>query len=584
VRANDSDLDGNPVSVTAVGSPINGTAVLQENGNVLYTPNANHNGSDSFGYTISDGAGGTAIASVTMTVTPVNDVPLATSRSAIVAQGVAEAITLPAADVDGQPLTYSIVGGPEKGTLSEVTGNQVTYTAGEFETGTDIFTFKANDGTVDSNVAMVTLTITPVGGGGEPTLSIGHLNVTEGHSGFTIASVSIELSATAPNNVSGDVDATNGSATVGTDYGSLVGGFFIPAGETSTDVEVKIIGDTIDEIDETFTLSLTDTVGAPVGDGDATVTIANDDTAPALSAGNATVTEGNAGPTTATAAISLDAVSGKVVTVNYMTADGSATAPSDYATNSGSLTFAPGETVKNVGIAVNGDGDVEPNEIFGVALGAPVNASLAGASGTITIVNDDSATPPGPPPPPPGPPAPPPGPPPPPPPPPAPPVDPRTPRIVSGYRCTKVGTAQGDVIYGTPWRDIICGLGGNDLLLGLGGNDVLIGGPGRDELRGGFGSDRLFGHAGNDRLDGGRGNDRLDGGAGNDQLTGGGGSDALLGGLGRDRLDGGIGRDVLHGGPGVDYLLSRDYVRGNDVVKGGAGNDRCMTDFVKICP
>ncbi len=57
VRANDSDVDGKPFTVTSVGTPVHGNAVLQA-GNVLYTPNANYNGADTFAYTISDGAGG----------------------------------------------------------------------------------------------------------------------------------------------------------------------------------------------------------------------------------------------------------------------------------------------------------------------------------------------------------------------------------------------------------------------------------------------------------------------------------------------------------------------------------------------
>src|SRR4029079_18316592 len=78
VRANDSDVDGDTLSVTAVVTPAHGTAVLQGNGNVLYSPDANYNGGDSFTYAISDGQGGTDSASVAMTVTPVNDAPVAT--------------------------------------------------------------------------------------------------------------------------------------------------------------------------------------------------------------------------------------------------------------------------------------------------------------------------------------------------------------------------------------------------------------------------------------------------------------------------------------------------------------------------
>src|SRR5207249_4477827 len=82
-----SDVDGDTLTVTSVGSPAHGTAVIQ-GGNVRYTPNANYNGGDSFPYTVSDGNGGTDTASVAVTVTPVNDPPVATDSSATVAQDV----------------------------------------------------------------------------------------------------------------------------------------------------------------------------------------------------------------------------------------------------------------------------------------------------------------------------------------------------------------------------------------------------------------------------------------------------------------------------------------------------------------
>ena len=177
VRSNDSDVDGNPLTITVVGSPLHGTAVLQA-GNVLYTPSPNYNGSDTFAYTISDGAGGTATAIVAMTVTPVNDAPLSQNSSVTVGAGTPEVITLQASDIDGDSLGYAIVTGPTQGTLSAPSGNQVTYTANVGATGSDSFTFKANDGTVDSNVSTVSITIS--GGGSGLMLSIGDATVARG--------------------------------------------------------------------------------------------------------------------------------------------------------------------------------------------------------------------------------------------------------------------------------------------------------------------------------------------------------------------------------------------------------------------
>jgi Ca2+-binding RTX toxin-like protein len=134
---------------------------------------------------------------------------------------------------------------------------------------------------------------------------------------------------------------------------------------------------------------------------------------PALSISDVTVSEGNVGATSAFFTVSLDFESGPTVSVDYATADGTATAPSDYATQSGTLQFASGETSKTIAVNVSGDTAYEPNESFSVKLSNASNATIAADTGIGTIVNDDAASPPPSPPPPPS------SPPPPPPPPPA---------------------------------------------------------------------------------------------------------------------------------------------------------------------
>src|SRR5439155_2934939 len=86
----------------------------------------------------------------------------------------------------------------------------------------------------------------------------------------------------------------------------------------------------------------------------------------------------------------LPAVSEKTVTVNVATADGTATAPADYAAIPGAtLTFNPGDTTKTIAVLVNGDISNEPTETFTVNLSNPLNATLAAATGTCTIIDDD---------------------------------------------------------------------------------------------------------------------------------------------------------------------------------------------------
>src|SRR6185369_1804287 len=117
---------------------------------------------------------------------------------------------------------------------------------------------------------------------------------------------------------------------------------------------VKVHGDTIDEVDEDYFVNLTVVSGDVVlGDGQGEGTIVDDDALASLAVGDVSVTEGNAGTTYATLAVTLTGATEKTVTVDYGTADGTAQAPSDYSAASGTLTFTPGQTTKIVTVSVN---------------------------------------------------------------------------------------------------------------------------------------------------------------------------------------------------------------------------------------
>jgi hypothetical protein len=117
---------------------------------------------------------------------------------------------------------------------------------------------------------------------------------------------------------------------------------------------------------------------------------------PAISIGDATVTEGSSATTTLTLPVTLSAASTRPVSVHFATADGTASAATaDYVTASGSVTFNRGVTTASVNITVNGDTTIEPDETLTVTLSAPVNATIADGSATGTIQNDDRSPHPG---------------------------------------------------------------------------------------------------------------------------------------------------------------------------------------------
>jgi hypothetical protein len=145
VLANDSDPDGDPLSLQSVTQGANGSVELNPNGTVTYTPAADFNGSDSFEYTISDGNGGTASATVSATVTPVNDTPQADDQSVATAEDTGVAVTLTGSDVDDDPLSFQVISDPAHGQLTG-TAPALTYTPDPDFNGTDSFTFRVSDG------------------------------------------------------------------------------------------------------------------------------------------------------------------------------------------------------------------------------------------------------------------------------------------------------------------------------------------------------------------------------------------------------------------------------------------------------
>jgi len=183
----------------------------------------------------------------------------------------------------------------------------------------------------------------------------------------------------------------NGSATAGSDYVAASGTATFAPGVTSVPVNVTVNGDTAFEVDETFTVNLTSPVNATIGDAQAIGSITNDDAIPAFSIADASVIEGNSGNTNVVVTVTASTAGAQTMTVNYATANGTATAGSDYTAGSGTLTFAPGVVSQTITIAVTGDTATESNETFTVNLTSPVNATVLDGQGVVTITDDDGA-------------------------------------------------------------------------------------------------------------------------------------------------------------------------------------------------
>ena len=237
----------------------------------------------------------------------------------------------------------------------------------------------------------------------------------------------------------------------------------------------------------------------------------------ALSINDVAQSEGNAGTTNFSFTVTRSGGSDGAVGATWtLTLSGAATA-GDFTAfpQTGTVSFAAGETSQTVTITVQGDFNNEADETFTVVLSAPTGgATITDGTGLGTITNDDP------------------------------------------------------VINGTAGPDSLSGTIGDDVINGLAGNDTINGQSGNDTINGGEDNDFIGGQAGNDTLNGDAGIDRIDGGADNDIISGGLDHDRVIGGAGDDTLDGGDGDDLLNG----DTTSAGGT--GNDILNGGAGVDR----------
>ncbi|MGK8236160.1 Calx-beta domain-containing protein [Roseovarius sp. MS2] len=444
--------------------------------------------------------------------------------------------------------------------------------------------------------------------------------------GSGVLRFAVTLSQPSTGTVTVDYRTVQGTASTSTDFTGVAGTLTFAAGETTKWINVNTTGDTLDEIDEALELILSDPSGAVLAGGVSELAavgwILDDDGAPedrALYVPDTRVIEGDSGTAQAVFQPRLSRSSDSAIEVDYTTISQSAAAGSDFASRTGILTFAAGQTTGAVFVPIFGDLVQEDAvEEFQMNFAPATNQVFSGpgfnATGTILDNDFSNSLPTG--------------------------AVTLSGSAVEGSTLTadtsavadadglgafsyqwfrnglaiaaanditytlllpdigseitvrvnysdgnganetllsqgslvapRPGTSAGELIVGGPLGSLLEGLGGNDTLIGGEGNDTIAGGDGDDSIEAGGGNDNVSASEGNDFVDAGAGDDSVGGGVDNDTLIGGVGNDVMGGGFGDDFMSGGAGNDVVAGGAGDDTLEGGE---GNDSMSGSFGND-----------
>jgi CSLREA domain-containing protein len=244
----------------------------------------------------------------------------------------------------------------------------------------------------------------------QPTISINSPSQAEGNSSQANMTFTVSLSNPSYQTITVNYStadgatnpATGGAACgAGIDYVTTSGPLTFNPGETSKPVDVPVCGDTVYELNETFTVTLAAPTNSTLGTNPGTGTINNDDAAPTIAINNVAVTEGNVGTTNVNFTVTKTGATEVTATADFATAPGgpnpatenptaACPAGADYQFKSGTVTFAPTDPTETITIVVCRDTTFEPNETFFVNLSNAVHATFTDSQGLGTINNDDS--------------------------------------------------------------------------------------------------------------------------------------------------------------------------------------------------
>jgi CSLREA domain-containing protein len=225
---------------------------------------------------------------------------------------------------------------------------------------------------------------------GVPTISVD--DTVFGGDTLVAGSFTVSLSNPSIQSITVHYSTADDSAHNGEDYTAASGTLTFNPGETEKMVPVNVLPNTVNEATEQFFLNLDTPTNATIADAQGIGTIFDDDPQATVAIDDVSHTEGNSGATAYTFTVTKTGVTDQTVSVDYIVANGSAVSPSDFASMSGTLTFTPAETSKNVTVNINGDTNFEADEVFYVRLTNPAAVDIIDGEGIGTITNDDAAT------------------------------------------------------------------------------------------------------------------------------------------------------------------------------------------------
>ena len=550
VLANDSDVDGDTLAAALVAAPEHGALVLNADGSFTYVPDANYHGADNFTYRVSDGAADSNIATVNLTVNPVNDAPVAfgdayaTGEDTALVVAAVAGVLVNDGDVDGDGLSAVLVAGPAHGALTLNADGSFTYTPTADYHGADSFTYRASDGAANSGVATVDLTVSPVDD--TPVATNDTYVVAEN------GTLLVGAAGVLGNDSDADGDALTAALVAGPAQGTLVlnadgsFGYTPDAGYSGNDSFTYQASDgALASNTATVSITVSHVNVAPVAATDAYAT--SEDTQLVVAAATGLLANDGdangdvlsamlvAGPAHGTLNLDANGSFSYTPDAEYHGADSFTYRASDGVTDSA-------DTVVSLTINSVNDLPVAGDDAATTPVDTPVTIAV--------LANDSDAD-----------------------------GDSLTPALVSGPSHGNL-VLNGD---GTFTYSPAAGYTGADAFVyqvsdGAGGSDaatvslqvtdpytLITGSAASNLLIGGSGDDRILGLGGNDRIYGFGGNDLLEGGDGADQLNGGAGDDILIGGPGSDRLYGSSGADIFrYTGMGDSGDSIRDFARGVD--------------------